>query len=82
MKEKIAEQLALKNNGWIPVKSRIYPQDSLDVQVTYLDKDGASCCNAFAFLYDNTWYWSRTDTEVEEEIIAWKKENCEPYRER
>lgn len=68
------------NNDWIPVSSNVFPEENVDVQVTYLSYNtNEPLCNSFAYYDNGKWYWTEDDSEVLVIITAWK-ENCEPYR--
>lgn len=74
------EHIYLKND-WIPVSSGNLPEEFEEVHVTYIRHDnGEPCSNAFAYYYDNKWYWAIYEEEVKVKITAWRPMH-EPYRE-
>lgn len=67
--------------SWIPVESENYPDDMVEVQVTYLGYyDKKPRCNAFAYRKNGLWYWAMDEDEVKVKITAWRR-MCEPYEE-
>lgn len=70
----------MKNNGWIPVSSGLFPEEKEIVQVTFIGfNDGKPYCDEFAYIENGSWHWVYdSDDEVRVKITAWKY-NCKPY---
>ncbi len=68
-----------EKTDWIPVSSGNFPDDMVDVQVTFIGAaDRFPHCEAFAYRNEGQWYWSLDDEKVSVEITAWKQK-CDPY---
>jgi len=66
-------------SNWIPVSSGLFPDDKVEVQVTYIGtNDQKPYCSAFAHRDNGEWHWTEDESDVRVTITAWK-ENCEPY---
>ena len=70
----------IKNTMWTAVSSGKYPEENLDVQVTFIDANsGIPLSCSYAYRCDNQWYWTLDSTPVNVEITAWRY-NDEPYQ--
>jgi len=63
-----------KMSNWIPVSSGLFPDDKVEVQVTYIGtNDQKPYCSAFAHRDNGEWHWTEDESDVRVTITAWKE---------